>query len=214
MIIVTYIYLKFLYIPMLKVFLLISHGFALIIYFFLLSSSLLYLYYLLSPLFSSFLMASWLGFGSPSAEIDITLRDASSRSLVSGRNENNEVEQQYLFTANDTISGQVSISLKSKKLDHLGIKIELIGHIEFQYDKSNPYEFTSLVRDLDPPGTLDESKKYQFEFTNVDKTFETYNGNNVRLRYFLRVKILRQYASNITKTIDLMVQNTGSERIL
>ena len=36
-------------------------------------------------------------------------------------------------------------------------------------------------------------------------------ANNVRLRYFLRVRVSRQYASNITKTLDLAVQNLQVE---
>ena len=38
----------------------------------------------------------------------------------------------------------------SKKLEHMGIKVELIGLIELLQDRSNTYEFTSLVRELAP----------------------------------------------------------------
>ena len=75
------------------------------------------------------------------------------------------------------------------------------------YDRGNPYEFTSLVRELEPPGELTESKTYPFEFGNVEKQYETYTGNNVRLRYFLRVKITRQYSANVVQTLDFGVQN-------
>lgn len=53
---------------------------------------------------------------------------------------------------------------------------------EYLYDRGNPYEFSQLSRDLEVPGTLEESKKYAFEFNNVEKSHETYSGNNVRLR--------------------------------
>lgn len=139
------------------------------------------------------------------------MKNAKDLQRVRGFNETGEEEQLYLFSATDTVSGSVEVNLKSKKLDHLGIKIEFIGQIEFQYDRGNPYEFTSLVRELEGPGALEQSKSYPFEFLNVDKSYETYSGNNVRLRYFLRVKITRQYASNITKTLDLAVQNIAPE---
>jgi len=100
---------------------------------------------------------------------------------------------------------------KGKKVEHQGIKVELIGQIELLYDRGNPYEFTSLVRELEAPGELTDSKSYPFEFANVEKQYETYNAANVRLRYFVRVKISRQYASNIMKTVDFAVQNVTSE---
>ena len=79
----------------------------------------------------------------------------------------------------------------------MGIKVELIGLIEMLQDRSNTYEFTSLVRELEPPGELAGEKSYPFEFTGVDKQYESYDGINVRLRYFVRVTIMRQYSSRV-----------------
>ena len=79
----------------------------------------------------------------------------------------------------------------------MGVKVELIGLIELLQDRSNTYEFTSLVRELEAPGELHGSKAYPFEFTGVDKQFESYDGINVRLRYFVRVTIMRQYSSRV-----------------
>lgn len=81
----------------------------------------------------------------------------------------------------------------NRKLDHLGIKVELIGLIEMLQDRSNTYEFTSLVRELEPSGELQGSRSYPFEFTGVEKQYESYDGINVRLRYFIRVTVMRQY---------------------
>ena len=53
---------------------------------------------------------------------------------------------------------------------------------ELFYDRGNHHEFTSLVRDLAPPGELTQSTNYDFEFVNVEKPYETYTGANVRLR--------------------------------
>lgn len=130
---------------------------------------------------------------------------------VLGKNENNEVEPLFLLTNADNVAGTVIIKHKGKKVEHLGVKIELIGQIEFMHDSGNPYEFTSLVSDLEGPGEINSDKSYNFEFNNVEKAYETYNGNNVRLRYFLRARVSRQYASNITKVLDLAVQNLQVE---
>ena len=49
-------------------------------------------------------------------------------------------------------------------------------------DRSNHHDFLSLVRQLSPPGEITSSTSYPFEFLNVDKPHETYNGINVGLR--------------------------------
>jgi len=143
--------------------------------------------------------------------VDIEFKDQASLPQVLVRNEQDQEEKLYLFTGKETVAGIAHIRLKGKKLEHIGIKIELIGHVEFLYDRGNPYEFTSLVRELETAGELSSDKAYPFEFANVEKAFETYSGTNVRLRYFLRVKITRQYNSNIQKVVDFAVQNLGSE---
>ena len=76
---------------------------------------------------------------------------------------------------------------------------------ELLYDKGSQYEFTSLVRELDPPGSLGASREFAFDFGAVDKLYESYAGLNVKLRYFLRVFVARQYASNMVKEVDLWV---------
>jgi vacuolar protein sorting-associated protein 26 len=144
-------------------------------------------------------------------EVEIVLKDAHQLPQTMGHDENGHPEVQYLYTATDLISGTCTVKLKQKnKVDHLGIKIELIGQVELSADKGQPYEFTSLVRELEGLGELTENKSYSFEFANVDKSYETYHGNNVRLRYFLRVKVARQVWP-LTKTLDFQVQNIGSE---
>ena len=77
---------------------------------------------------------------------------------------------------------------------------------ELFYDKANGSEFTQLVTELSPPGILTSSTDYPFEFDNVEKQFESYNGLNVRLRYFVRVTVTRSYSSNIYKEQEFWVQ--------
>lgn len=98
-----------------------------------------------------------------------------------------------------------------KKVEHVGIRVELIGQIELFYDRGNHFEFTSLLKELAPPGTLTTSEEFPFEFSNVEKLHESYNGINVRLRYFIKFTIVRQYSSNITKEQEFWVQKTTIE---
>merc|ERR1719161_2593713 len=94
-----------------------------------------------------------------------------------------------------------------KKMEHQGIKVELIGQVDMIYDKSGSYDFFSITKDLEPPGSMYESKQYKWKFAAVDKQNETYSGINVRLRYFVRLSVVRNYAANITKEVDMVVQN-------
>jgi vacuolar protein sorting-associated protein 26 len=95
------------------------------------------------------------------------------------------------FFDRENVSGKVIINLnKSKKFDHTGIKIELMGMIEHMHDKKNMSRFISLTRDLEPPGILTtEISNMNFNFTNVEKQYETYRGNNMSVRYLLKVTI-------------------------
>jgi len=154
---------------------------------------------------------NWLGFGGTPLDIEINLANSDQLRQVLGKNEAGEVEPLYLLTQGDNVCGSVQVKYKGKKVEHLGIKVELIGQIEFMHDSGNPHEFTSLERPLEEAGEITSDRSYSFEFLNVDKPYESYSGNNVRLRYFLRVKVARQYASNIVKTLDLAVQNLQAE---
>lgn len=53
---------------------------------------------------------------------------------------------------------------------------------ELYYDRGNHHEFVSLVKDLARPGELTQSQTYDFEFTHVEKPYESYTGQNVKLR--------------------------------
>eukprot|EP01105_Mastigella_eilhardi_P027645 TRINITY_DN865_c1_g1_i3.p1 TRINITY_DN865_c1_g1~~TRINITY_DN865_c1_g1_i3.p1 ORF type:complete len:371 (+),score=141.33 TRINITY_DN865_c1_g1_i3:1755-2867(+) len=115
----------------------------------------------------------------------------------------------FRFIGNEDVKGTVNLMLtpKTKKVDHVGIKIEFVGQIELFYDRGNHFEFTSLVSELAMPGSLTTSTAYQFEFTKPEKLHESYNGVNCRCRYFLRATVMRNFLANIVKEMDLWVIN-------
>src|SRR2546423_1429906 len=47
------------------------------------------------------------------------------------------------------------------------------------------------------PGELQHPQTFPFNFKNVEKQYESYNGINVRLRYFVRVTVSRRMADVI-----------------
>jgi len=114
-----------------------------------------------------------------------------------------------LLKAADVVDGMVTISLPigMKKFDHTGITAELIGQVELNNDRGNHYVFLSMARELSPAGTIRDKKVIEFTFDGTNKTHDTYSGTNVRLRYFVRVRISRSYGTKIQKEFDFAVQN-------
>uniref|UniRef100_A0A6M2DW70 Vacuolar protein sorting-associated protein 26 n=1 Tax=Xenopsylla cheopis TaxID=163159 RepID=A0A6M2DW70_XENCH len=153
---------------------------------------------------------NFLGFGQ-TADIDIVFDGAANRKMTDVKMEDGKKERQLLYYDGETVSGKVNVTLRKPgtKLEHQGIKVELIGQIELYYDRGNHHEFTSLIKELARPGDLLQNTSYPFEFANVEKPYEVYTGASVRLRYFLRVTVIRRL-SDIIKEIDIAVHTLSS----
>jgi len=153
---------------------------------------------------------SFFGFGQ-SADVDIILDGAESHKMAEIKSEDGKKEKFYLYYDGESVSGKVNITLKKPgiKLEHQGIKVEFVGQIELYYDRGNHHEFTSLVKELARPGDLMQNVTYDFEFSQVEKQFESYTGSNVRLRYFLRVTIVKRL-SDVVKEMDIVVHTLSS----
>src|SRR6202012_429985 len=63
---------------------------------------------------------------------------------------------------------------------------------EMFFDRGNHYEFLSLGQELAAPVELLHPQNFPFNFKNVEKQYESYNGINVKLRYFVRVTVSRR----------------------
>lgn len=72
------------------------------------------------------------------------------------------------------------------------------------FDRGNHYEFLSLGQELAAPGELQHPQTFDFNFKNVEKQYESYNGINVKLRYFVRVTVSRRMA-DVVREKDLWV---------
>ncbi|XP_062436346.1 vacuolar protein sorting-associated protein 26A isoform X2 [Rhea pennata] len=151
------------------------------------------------------------GFFGPVCEIDVVLNDAETRKTAEIKTEDGKVEKHYLFYDGESVSGKVNVVFKQhgKRLEHQGIRIEFVGQIELFNDKSNTHEFVNLVKELALPGELTQSRSYDFEFMQVEKPYESYIGANVRLRYFLKVTIVRRL-SDLVKEYDLIVHQLAT----
>ncbi|KAJ3107217.1 hypothetical protein HDU97_004637 [Phlyctochytrium planicorne] len=149
-------------------------------------------------------MASLFGLGT-SADIEVVLAGEDQRKQVEVKVDKEKKGKFPLYFDGESVGGKVLVRVKDgKKIEHQGIKIEFVGHIELFYDRGNHYEFASLAQALASPGELKQSATYDFEFKNVEKQYESYFGINVKLRYFIRVTIERRLSS-IIKEKDLWV---------
>lgn len=66
-----------------------------------------------------------------------------------------ETETLPLYTNKDSVCGDVVIvPVGGKKVDHQGVKVQLIGEIELASEKGHPSEFVCLNRLLAPAGDI------------------------------------------------------------
>ncbi|KAK8156393.1 vacuolar protein sorting-associated protein 26B-A [Phyllosticta citrichinensis] len=144
-------------------------------------------------------------FFSTPVDIDIVLEDSDERATVDVKLDKNRREKVPLYMDGESVKGQVTIRPKDgKRLEHMGIKVQFIGTIEMFFDRGNHYEFLSLGQELAAPGDLQHPQTYDFNFKNVEKQYESYNGINVRLRYFVRVTVSRRMA-DVVREKDIWV---------
>jgi len=117
-------------------------------------------------------------------------------------------EDLLIFKGGEKVHGEVIVSPRGgRAVEHAGIKIEFIGQIEMLFGGGEPFEFSTLVKELEHPATLDRVKTFSFDFSGMEQPFESYDGLNVRVRYLLRVTLTRNMALNVIKEQDLWVIN-------
>uniref|UniRef100_A0A1I8BZP7 Vacuolar protein sorting-associated protein 26 n=1 Tax=Meloidogyne hapla TaxID=6305 RepID=A0A1I8BZP7_MELHA len=155
-------------------------------------------------------MVSFFGFGQ-SAEIAIQLKNEETQRTTRIRVDDGQYETFYLFYDGENVEGEVLINLKKpgQKLEHQGIRIDFIGQIEVYYDRGNQHDFLYQTNELAKAGDLYQNTKYEFCFANASKPYETYMGSNVKLRYFLRVTVMRRL-TDIVHEMEIAVHTLAT----
>lgn len=145
-------------------------------------------------------------FSQAPVEIEIKFDGEEARQIIDTKDKDKNTHHLApLYGADETVKGSVIIRPRDgRKVEHTGIKVQFIGAIEFKEDKSQPNEFISWARELAAPGEVRHAETYTFEFKNVEKQFESYNGLSVKLRYFVRVTMFRRM-NDIVREKDLWV---------
>ncbi|KAI8976940.1 vacuolar protein sorting-associated protein 26-domain-containing protein [Pilobolus umbonatus] len=145
-------------------------------------------------------MASLFGLSTP-VDIDIAFIDKEERKTADLKIDKDRKEKLPIFLDGESVKGKVTINLRDgKKLEHNGIRVEFVGSI------AKSHEFLTLSQELAAPGELRQNTAYDFEFKNVEKQYECYNGINVKLRYFIRVTMSRRLP-DIVREKDIWVNS-------
>lgn len=139
-------------------------------------------------------------------DIEIRLDGEENRTHVELVNNQGRTEKLPICKDGESVKGLVTIRTKEgRKVEHMGIKVQLLGSIETNTDSITSSDFLTLATELAAPSTLTHPESYPFEFKNVEKQYESYRGKNVKLRYFVKVIVSRRSASEITREKELWV---------
>ena len=133
-------------------------------------------------------------------ELKVELKDNNRRT------QNGEL----LYTSSDSVIGTLHVMLSppSTPVEHVGLKIELIGEIRVLFDQDKCPPFVSLTKTIASVGSLTESGTFEFEFGNADKPHDSYQGANLALRYYIRATLARNYLPDIVTETPFQVANT------
>jgi vacuolar protein sorting-associated protein 26 len=104
---------------------------------------------------------------------------------------------------------------RGKTLEHHGLKLEILGIIgcisQQALITSSETTFLHVTRTLESSGSLSDGKTIPFQFTDVDKSYESYYGSNLRVKYLLRLTIEKNLSSSIVKEVEIFVVRFSKE---
>lgn len=162
-------------------------------------------------------------------DIEILLDGEESRKHVeipnaAGSGSKTLKDRLAVYEDGETISGMVTLRVKEgKRVEHLGIKVAVIGSIDMiktsggngsgnsskrlsntsssvsDARKTPVEQFICLSYDLCPPGELQHAQNFPFMFKDLAKRYESYRGKNVDVSYYVKVTVARK-SIDISKT--------------
>lgn len=169
-------------------------------------------------------------FKSP-IDIEILLDGEESRKHVevpTSVNSANNARKESLPLVEDgeSLKGIVTLRVREgKQVEHLGVKISVVGSIDMQKlggapsssasksssassnasnysatdsKKRQVDQFLYLSYDLCPAGELQHSQSFPFVFKDLAKMYESYRGKNVDVSYYIKVTVTRK-STDISK---------------
>ncbi|KAF5835363.1 vacuolar protein sorting-associated protein 26-domain-containing protein [Dunaliella salina] len=131
-------------------------------------------------------MKSILGYiqGAP-FRIDTEFLDAQGKpykNTTPVKGKKDVVEDAPVYANRDTVKGLVKITpMTTKKLEHMGIKAQLLGRIDVSTERGAKQEFMSMARGLAGSGEIGSPITLPFEFPNVEMQYDSYKGQQMEV---------------------------------
>ena len=139
-------------------------------------------------------------------DIEIRLDNEDTRKHVDVKTPQGRLEKLPIYKDGESVKGTVTIRTREgRKVEHLGVRVQLLGSIETNTDSVVSDNFLSMATELAAPSQLIHPETYPFEFRNDEKQYESYRGKNARLRYYVKVTVSRKSATEITREKELWV---------
>lgn len=139
-------------------------------------------------------------------EIEIRLQDEQNRMNHDTKTVHGRLESLPVYQDGESVTGTITIRTREgREVEHLGVKVQLLGSIETNTDGVLASEFLSLATELASPGHLKQPETYPFEFKNVQKQYESYRGKNVTLRYYIKVLVARKSSQDVKREKEIWV---------
>ncbi|KNC52232.1 vacuolar protein sorting-associated protein 26B-B [Thecamonas trahens ATCC 50062] len=103
------------------------------------------------------------------------------------------------------MSGAVTVDT-ARPMEHNGIVVELVGDMALFYDRDSRSQFVHEAYALADPGELAAGVAlFPFDFGVPHCPLESYAGANVRVRYVIRVTIVRSLMQSVVHEQELWV---------
>jgi len=140
-------------------------------------------------------------FSAPAPEVTVALDGAAAR-----------LKQQIaeravpIYDCREPISGSVTIAVKGRRFEYSEVRVELVGSL-FVANPEEMKEFLLISREVARAGAITQDSAFPFAFPRSEKPYETYFGLTFRIRYTLRLTIVRPSGSNLAKDVEIWVQS-------
>eukprot|EP01127_Copromyxa_protea_P024115 TRINITY_DN9344_c0_g1_i1.p1 TRINITY_DN9344_c0_g1~~TRINITY_DN9344_c0_g1_i1.p1 ORF type:complete len:322 (+),score=31.32 TRINITY_DN9344_c0_g1_i1:3-968(+) len=146
------------------------------------------------------------GFSIPA---DINIRLKGDHSVHTRPHKDNTVDEIPVVNQDEQISGVIEVEAKSS-ISFEYLLVEFIGQTEFLSgpERNNRLQFVHLeLPIMGIPGKLKGTTEFPFTFPRVVMPYESYDGINVRVQYFIQFTCTRSIAADIRVRKEVRVRN-------
>eukprot|EP00997_Jenningsia_sp_PLL12_P001176 NODE_1187_length_1248_cov_80.686405_g965_i0.p1 GENE.NODE_1187_length_1248_cov_80.686405_g965_i0~~NODE_1187_length_1248_cov_80.686405_g965_i0.p1 ORF type:complete len:197 (-),score=47.54 NODE_1187_length_1248_cov_80.686405_g965_i0:577-1167(-) len=124
-----------------------------------------------------------------SCSVEVKFHDKTEEIVIDDPYEGSK-DTMPLYLSEEPVRGKV-ILRPAKKVQHQGIRLELVGQIVVTNDREERTEFTAQCKKYEAEGgDLLTDKELEFEF-DCPKQYESYRGLNARVAYYVRTTVIK-----------------------